>query len=312
MGVVTVDSSLETLRRTYSKEEGLKNFLEYGFRQGRESYPSIYNDLEGDLFHDNYMAYLEICWANHYGAIFSPDILWYTLLCELASIVKDDTEKYRFLFTTSDEKETICVESNNLIIPMDLIIDALKTKVPSEVDIFLPKFSTSTLKSTTAQQAAFADLVSPYYSYGICITCGIPYVDIKGEEDDWNVIRDSWNKIGELLNSHEKYFNTVSELLDKIVENCINPTVDFWGDMFGIQRCGSGSDIVLGWFKELYLKKGEAVRDYPPHISDVEYFCVNNNKNYGMKQGVFFSIFQDEFLVPDFGCAIFEKGKRNG
>ena len=38
---------------------------------------------DADLYHRNYLEYLETCWGNHLGIVITPDILWYTVLNEL-------------------------------------------------------------------------------------------------------------------------------------------------------------------------------------------------------------------------------------
>lgn len=64
--------------------------------------------MEGQtLVHQNYMHYLTLCWANHFSAIISPDIVFYTILCEIADEIKDNPEKYQHLFTHSSEKVTL-------------------------------------------------------------------------------------------------------------------------------------------------------------------------------------------------------------
>jgi hypothetical protein len=86
--------------------------------------------------------------------------------------------------------------------------------------------------------------------------------------------------------------------------------VDFWKDMFSLERCGSGSQyIVLGWINDVYLKtpKLKFVENYSSHISIVKYKQLNTNKDYEMKQGLISSKKEGNFLVPDFAHIIYEK-----
>jgi len=34
-----------------------------------------------DAYHENYVGYLSRCWSDHLGAVVSPDIIWYMLMC---------------------------------------------------------------------------------------------------------------------------------------------------------------------------------------------------------------------------------------
>jgi hypothetical protein len=59
------------------------------------------------LLHKNYMHYLMLAWSNHFSVIISPDIVFYTVLCELASEIKEKPDQFRHLFTNSTEKKEI-------------------------------------------------------------------------------------------------------------------------------------------------------------------------------------------------------------
>lgn len=50
--------------------------------------PSIMDNIQGTVYHRNYLGYLSKCYASHYGIVVKPDYIWYTILCEMAVIVK--------------------------------------------------------------------------------------------------------------------------------------------------------------------------------------------------------------------------------
>ena len=49
----------------------------------------IKDNITGSIFHTNYLDYLAKCYASHNGIIVKPDYIWYTILCEMAVIVKN-------------------------------------------------------------------------------------------------------------------------------------------------------------------------------------------------------------------------------
>ncbi len=56
------------------------------------------------LLHHNMMHYLTLAYNNHFSVVISPDMIFYTILCEIASAIKDKPDAFRFLFTNSREK----------------------------------------------------------------------------------------------------------------------------------------------------------------------------------------------------------------
>lgn len=271
----------------------------------------ISDTLKGQHFHNNFLEYLELAWGGHRGVVLSPDIFWYTVLCELANIIKDSPDKYRHLFTTTPKKTEILVQSDSLtVLPMDKISSALKTLIPDKfADSFLQRFSTTDDDSSGAMQSAFADAVSPFYDYGMFL-CGIPFINLTGEKDDWMKIKESWSKIHQAFKDNGDYFCEVSKIIDGIIEHFSgNGGIDF-KKMFYLERCGSGHQVeVRGWIQKLFTKIPEDVQyscNFPTHVSQVNYKQVDTQKNYQMHQGLFTSIPEDDLLVPSFGRIIFE------
>jgi hypothetical protein len=59
------------------------------------------------LLHKNYMHYLTLAWSNHFSVVISPDIIFYTILCEIADEITTDPDSFRHLFNNSTEKAPI-------------------------------------------------------------------------------------------------------------------------------------------------------------------------------------------------------------
>jgi hypothetical protein len=269
----------------------------------------VSNDLTGEVSHRNYMDYLLTAWDCHYGIVVSPDIIWYTLLCELTGIVAKKTEEYRDLFSTSKEKQEVIVYSDSMtIMPLNTLVSALKNKVPTDVNVFLPDFSTSNERSEFARYAAFADMVSPYYNYGM-YCCGFPAIDVQGEQMDWKLIFDNWQNLAKLFKFDKSYFDKVSAILDHIVLACDD--ILHWKNMFELEECGSGHQyLVNGWLADMFVEKPRVryTENYSAHISTVKYTQLQTKKNYEMKQGLFSSnLDSNNFLRPEFAKVVYEK-----
>jgi len=266
-------------------------------------------DMEAQHFHVNYMSYLEKCWADHLGVVISPDIVWYTLLCEVAAMVKTTPDSFRGLFTKSDKKEDIIVFSDSVIVmPLNTLTRALKEKVPTDTDSFFPEFSTRTPQSFHAFQAAFCDMCSPFYNY-MMYCCNIPLVDVRGTMDDWKTLEDKWKGLVKIIGA-SAWTKKVSEVLASLVQNYSDK--EFWKKIFAIKHCGSGGQIeVYGWFTDLFQvqPKVRYVENYSPHVSMVKYKQLNLGQDFEMSVGIFGSKMIDSFLVPDFSYVVHEKAK---
>lgn len=265
-----------------------------------------HNIQNGEAYHQNYLYYLQKCWGEHLGIVITPEIIWYTLLCEIAALVKENPEQYRQLFTNSTDKKEILVEGGDIILPLGKIVAELRKLVPTDIATFLPQTSTLTPHSLFAQYAAFCDICSPYYDYSMFM-CGIPKIDIRGTKEDYQLITYHWDNVSELIGKSE-WTEKVKLTLNRIVEELENP--EFWKDIFALERCGSGGQVeVIGWFSDLYRIEPSIrfVGNYTTGISIVNYKNISTNKNYSLNSGLFYSKMEGDFLVPEFGFVVEEK-----
>lgn len=261
-------------------------------------------------YHQNYIKYLEKCWGEHLGIVITPDIIWYILLCELTSIIKADPNQFRHLFSDSEEKKTIAIVTGSRVeMPLDDLVRALKAQVPTNIEPFMPNFSTTTDAAKHAQFAAFCDMCSPYYDY-IMLACGFPAIDVRGTEEDWLQMHACWCNLKEIFNECSSYFNQVEETLTNCIER--REDVSWWNDMFVMRRCGSGSQTeVSGWINSLFqeVPRPAYTGNYNTNISVVDYLDLPTQKKYKMQDGLFYSKKEGDFLVPEFGYTIHEKIK---
>ena len=258
------------------------------------------------LFHRNYLEYLELCWAKHFGIVITPDILWHIVLNELVSIVKGSPETYRHLFSGSPEKQTISIMTGELVVmPLDLLIEALKDRVPMDSSLFLPEFSTTTAASRHALYASFADLASPFYNY-VMYLCGFPAISVRGTAEDWASLVNHWDGLKGLFNS--PWMNQVSQIFHQCKDNLDNAS--WWREMFKLDHCGSGHETtVSGWVTGLFQEtpKLRYVQNFPTNVAMVEYRQFDTNRDFVMKDGLFSSSRHGDFMVPEFGSVVLEK-----
>lgn len=280
-------------------------------KSSKENLTIVRDCIYGDIRHMGYLEYLSKAWNSHIGIVFTPDFFWQIFLSEIASHIKDNSDKYRSLFTDSSKKKEIVVSTSDPeLIDLRLIADKLLELTPTNTEMFLPEFTTTTFQASMAFKAAFADAMSPYYDYSMLL-CGFPKVKLLGEEKDWDKIIDNIEEF-QVIIELPNYFEKVIELAGKIKKNISNPDKDFWNTMFSLKKCGSGSQVELnGWIADLFIKKPRPgyIHNYPTSTSYVEYKLLNTGEKFELCYGLFSSKIEGGYLVPEFGYVINKCGE---
>lgn len=282
-------------KRMAEREEGLK-LLEHS--------------LEGDFFHNSYIGYLDLAWRSHFGVVLTPDIFWYTLLCELTAIVRDDVEGYRAFFSRSKEKIMVAVHTDDGRLPIAALIDKLRPLIPNQLsDQFLPEFSTTDEPAREARFAAFADVVSPYYSYGVYF-CGLPAFRLEGTVRDWKRLRTCWTALSDVFAPKKAYCARVMAVINQVIDQFKGPDPAFLRDIYRVGESYCTPGTVRGWISDLFLN-GEPSKwspDYfPAHVSKVPYKNLETGAEYELRAGLFSSRLSGGFLIPTFGKMTFQK-----
>jgi hypothetical protein len=293
-------SGIREKNHSLEKAKTREDYLEHEKLIQAIKYESDTLEPDTKYFHNNYMHYLEKCWADHLGIVITPDIIWFTILSEFASLVKANPETYRALFTDSSEKKEIRIQSYGMSnMSLERFADVLKSSVPTDTSLYFPEFGL-TKNSAYAFYATFCDLCSPYYNYSMLL-CGFPLIDVKGTIDDWKVLKKHWDKLKTIINENVKWKNNVSYILDTITENFSNQA--WWKTIFSLKKCGSGHQTtVSGWFSSLFHTQPKVLyaENFSAHISAIKYKQLDTNRDYETCMGLFNSIQTDEFMIPSF------------
>ena len=268
--------------------------------------------ITGEIQHKNYLDYLGLCWDNHIGIIISPDIVWSVIANEIASHIKDNAKSYEHLFTTTpgEKQDLIIITSDPVLMPLDELVLQLSKLVPTDINLFVPDFSTTTPSTKFASYAAFADAMQVYYRY-FTSKCGISKVKVLGSYEDWELLCNNIVKIKNLLTGIKQEY--IDGLLHTIGNIQSNETTDFWKDIYMEKQCFSGHpDEISGWITKLYMnppKDGDLLK-FSSGVSNVPYTYLDANKHLELRYGLLSSNFEDGFLVPDFGFVVNEVIKK--
>lgn len=270
---------------------------------------------EPDATHLNYLEALGVAWGRHRGISFTPDILWFGLLNEIAKGVTKAPDKHRALFTRSPDPVTIAlpVSSADEPLPMEDLLDRLLALVPVPVDLFVPRFSTTTDMARMTHLASFAEAASPYYSY-MTFMCDIPFVRVEGHADDWDRahqhairLHDEFARVDSPLAPW--IATTMVGLTGQVIEAVRDPQgkgASFFGSMFNSERCGSGGETsVDGWWSRIYREQPDGLRkpcNFPTQVARVPWKNMETGRQFYLNCGVMASMIdpEDGALVPEF------------
>src|SRR5436305_573998 len=73
---------------------------------------------------------------------------------------------------------------NRLVVKTDQAVEKIDIKSLLECD-----FSTTTKNSLTASRIVLLDMVKAYFTYKVCLECGIPKVTLEGTLEDWTKLQ---------------------------------------------------------------------------------------------------------------------------
>lgn len=275
----------------------------------------VFTDLPetADAFHTNYMGYLSHTYEVHRKIVLTPDIIWYTIICEIAKYVKEFPKEHRSLFTKSPGKTEIIVQCNSEFEPlrMDDIYHAMKDFIPTSTRAFFPKFTTTTENSRMACLGAFLETMSPYYSYGMLL-CGHIAIRVDGTQEDWDNLFDSLNELIVIFNSIESDLSafltfSVAPVIVGIKNALKKKDGSYFKEIFTQQKCGSGHEFLVdGWFSKLFIDQPSMKKpeNYSSHVTVVPYFTLPSNSQWRMVFALTHSNKdKDGFMVPEFSRA---------
>jgi len=267
---VTVNDTLE--KTDIRKREQPKTF------DDREILHSTLKDVSFNR--NGPISYLATCYNNHLGARISPDMIWNIFAAHVTAEIADTPDVYRKLFTRSEEKIEILIPGTSYLIEPEAFIEKLKDLVPTDVDKYIPNFTTTKKEEKFTHNLMFMDAVSHYYSYGIYL-CGIPFIEILGTKEDWNKLTSNIDKIASDIPRLRIYAKDFIHTVDKML-SCDD--IQWWKDIYSLIPCGSGSQAyVNGWFSKFYhnnKQSGMLIEDFRNCVAKVEYFYVVDGKKY--------------------------------
>jgi Domain of unknown function (DUF4419) len=287
--------------------------------------------------------------AAHVPLSLTPDLLWYMIVHEVAEYLRQNPGRHAAVFTGMPEsRQAIVVRDDSLRRDepsawqrsVNLVREPLRAMIGGyTMDLFLPRFSTTSVEAQTALLIALMDVASPFYEFGWVTGCGIPQIRLEGEAADWQSLHFRADRLAREFDGLSGYFADLLPVLQTIAETAggMTPDEEFWRSIYKYDD-GSGGPYVTGWitafFAYLQTKGGPKFKGhhgienpfnwrrpmyrrgggyrtnmFPSHVSTVPFVWDYLGALYNMTfaagvTGVDFD--DDTFLAPRLGYAVVE------
>lgn len=313
-----------------------KNIDRKDFKLLQKNFP------DNQTTHSGLIYYLHLCWAKELGCVLRPDMIYYTILSEIARTVVDHPSTFRSLFTTQQNKQTIVTIDMDAInggLNVETLCQNMKNKVANPelhqliCDIH---FENDDDLAHEARCMVFANMGVPYFDY-MSTMCGISSVEIQGGIDDWKKLFDIIGRLRRIFNMPDNFENEwqirqMSQLLRKSFET-ISTIIHFMFDNkfanyseyqdiqsfkanifhYGHNKhCGSGHDdyLVSGWARNFYASNGDDLDKFSPSMVYVPYQNIETGRMFIQVCTLAYSDINNGIANPHYGKLMFEISNR--
>ncbi|OJT14294.1 hypothetical protein TRAPUB_9154 [Trametes pubescens] len=170
--------------------------------------------------------------------------------------VNAHAEELRQYFVAHEEKKTLVVEDVGTRYSVDfgrlarLMTDKIHENVVDGtlVEWILPDFTTTTLKDTTICSILMMSTLKQFFTYRMCITCGIPSITLEGTRDDWERVLKRIDRLYDLGDEPSAWANMLRPILGRFVSAFdTEPDVEFWKHVVYRDQPMCGRDDMSGW-----------------------------------------------------------------
>lgn len=233
---------------TYSQKKTIRSLIQSSFKQDEKVISYYKNGLVGTVFR---------AYCDHHDIELRPDDFWTAIISQFASYVNANAELLRKTFVSHEDKIDLVVYGGGNRFTVDYsemtqeIINLMKPHLNTDVESwFIPDYSTTTLNDKTVAYMMMMGTLKNYFSYGFCLSCGIPNVTLLGTVEDYLKLRAQIDNLLQYdLNGNIKiwhgYLTSVCDQLIETRKGNIDP--NFWNTICSHLGGGSGPRYISGW-----------------------------------------------------------------
>ncbi len=205
------------------------------------------------------MAGILKAYNTHHHLILRPDDIWIAVLTQFSLYMNANAEKLRSHFVKHEGKKELVV--HELAVLRTAHYDYLSQQLTEEIakhlidktvkEWIIPDFTTSTKNDKVVASVVMMSAMQKYFSYTMCLSCGIPRVTLEGELSDWVNLRERIQRLDN-YDIGDGTINKWSKMLEAISTEFINSflgpaNLEFWDRVCSHRSTGSGPSYLSGW-----------------------------------------------------------------
>ncbi|KAK8098770.1 uncharacterized protein PG998_012011 [Apiospora kogelbergensis] len=249
-----IDTSEALLEKCSPRSyEHCQRIIQDSFRR-RDLRESHISASENGLIWAAYHAY-----STHHHLVLRPEDIWFAVLTQLSFYINAHAEDLRSLFVVHEGQKKLTVVDYNSVDCADFgrMAQEMTNRIQENVidpglrDWVLPSFSTTTDTDKVVGSVLFMGAMQKYFSFSMCMLCGIPSVTLMGEIDDWKDILARLDKIDQMGAEPAHFATMVRAVVRMFVRSFEEPAaavvVDFWNKIAHRVAGGSGPTYMSGW-----------------------------------------------------------------
>lgn len=211
------------------------------------------------------IAAAHAAFCDHRPVVFSPDIIWITLIQGIANHINLDPEMCRDYFVAHEGRQVISVREDDFVVgtienPWQDVFSQFSEKIEENIGTTLHKriicdFTTTGAVERAVSEIALMDCMQSYFIFRLESMCGIPSVTLEGEAADWEHLAEKLREFSDLPGL-DWWFAQVVPVADQFARAArgdVEP--GFWNDIYKLSNM-SGGPFIDGWLVKLmpYLK----------------------------------------------------------
>lgn len=238
---------------------------------------------------------------QHLPLTFRPDDIWILLTYGFAKHVDANAEALRSRFVAHEGKKVLEIRVDHFVVgetspelwerdAFSQFSSQIRTHIGEKTHMMLTeRYSTTSVTDQAIHEITLMAAMKNYFGYKMRTCCGIPWIELRGTEEDWiNLRKRAEAMFGDLM---PEYTKLLLPVLDEFVAASKgNVNLQFWQSICKIIEHGQGSGsftTVSGWINLLYpymtkrpnknlcpwesmvSQKGPEPEDFPTVISSV-------------------------------------------
>jgi len=241
--------------------------------------------------HDaGFLSTVHEAYSKHYNLRSGPEDWWYCIIQTVALAIDKNSKKdeVRNFFVQHEGKKTLKIDVSTVVnIDYTWFFDQMSKQiakninVPEYVDKMKTDFSQSTNIHKIVSEINLMSSLQEFFGYGAGALCGIPAIEMKGTQDDWEKLgtkiielKQILKPIHDVIELGDWWWSKIENIASKLLDTYNgNPDKDWWSQIIKNHNrpCLCGAPEIDGWFMKRLLNVhfADSISDAPSGLVSV-------------------------------------------